>query len=125
MSKKIINVKYHQGAIAGIDAKDLEKITTEIKELIGDDYTVIFTPFDFQEIPPEGLFETIEEVLNSLKVDGRDKDIIKIAEIVSRFVPAEAQADGEHGCNDSEPKYHQCDSDESYEESCKVIDCDA
>lgn len=114
MSKKIINVKYHQSAIATMSESDLESITSEIKDIIGDDYTVIFTPFDFQEIPDEGLFGTVEGILNSLKADGRDNDIIKLAELVAKFVPAE------YGSEELvEPKYHQCDCVSGSECNCK------
>ena len=124
MVKKIINVKYQPSAIMNIDADDLGQMTADIKNLIGDDYHVIFSPFDFQEVPSEGLFTTVEDILNILKKEGRDKDIIKLAEIVNKFIPAEAQTEGESDEN-PEPKYHQCDCDCSPESGCKVIDCDA
>lgn len=132
MAKKIINVKYHPDAIHSIDADDLNQITADIKELVGPEYIVIFTPFDFQEIPDEGLFGTVENMLNTLKEEGRDKDIVKLAELISEFVPAEHISEGEPDVN-PESKYHQCDADPSVTdeldnlqgENCKVIDCDA
>ena len=51
MAKKIINVKYHPNVIGTMNSEELESITCDIKKLIGDDYVVIFSPFDFQEIP--------------------------------------------------------------------------
>lgn len=120
MPKKIINVKYHQSAIATMSTEDLNQVTADIKELIGDDYIVIFSPFDFQEIPNEGLFSTIEDMLYTLKDEGRDQDIIKIAELVSKFVPAEAATEGEPDSCD----YHS-NNDSDRKENCKVIDCDA
>lgn len=132
MTKKIINVKYHPDAIHSIGADDLNQITADIKELVGPEYVVIFTPFDFQEIPDEGLFCTVENMLNTLKEGGRDKDIVKLAELIAKFVPAEHVSEGEPDVN-PESKYHQCDADPSVTdepdnlqgENCKVIDCDA
>lgn len=119
MPKKIINVKYHQSAIAAMSAEDLNQVTSDIKDLIGDDYIVIFSPFDFQEIPDEGLFSTVEDILHTLKDEGRDQDIIKIAELVTNLVPAEAAAEGKDSC-----ELH-CQDDGDSGENCKVIDCDA
>lgn len=120
MPKKIINVKYHQSAIATMSTEDLNQVTSDIKDLIGDDYIVIFSPFDFQEIPDEGLFSTVENLLHALKDEGRDQDIIKIAELVRKFVPVEAATEGEpDSC-----EYH-CQDDSDGGENCKVIDCDA
>lgn len=124
MAKKIINIKYHPDAIHSIGADDLNQITADIKELLGPEYIVIFTPFDFQEIPDEGLFGTVENMLSTLKEEGRDKDIVKLAELISKFVPAEHVSEGGSDVN-PEPKYHQCDCDCSPESGCKVIDCDA
>lgn len=111
MCKKIINVKYHPSVIMNIDADDLGEMTTDIKNIIGDDYHVIFSPFDFQEVPSEGLFTTVEDILNVLKEDGRDKDIIKLAEMVNRFIPDEALTESKGPDETPEPKYHQCDCD--------------
>lgn len=119
MPKKIINVKYHQSAIAAMSAEDLNQVTSDIKNLIGDDYIVIFSPFDFQEIPDEGLFSTVEDILHALKDEGCDQDIIKIAELVTKFVPAEAATEGVDSC-----EYH-CQDDSDGDENCKVIDCEA
>ena len=124
MSKKIINVKYHPNVIGTMDSEELESITSDIKKLIGDDYIVIFSPFDFQEIPDEGLFGTVENMLNTLKEEGRDTDIVKLAELIVKFVPAEHVSEGGSHVN-PEPKYHQCDCHCSPESECKVIDCDA
>ena len=124
MAKKIINVKYHPNVIGTMDSEELESITSDIKKMIGDEYIVIFSPFDFQEIPDEGLFGTVENMLNTLKEEGRDKDIVKLAELIAKFVPAEHISDGEPDVN-PEPKYHQYDCDCSPESGCKVIDCDA
>ena len=132
MEKKIINVKYHPDAIHSMGADDLDQITADIKELVGPEYIVIFTPFDFQEIPEEGLFGTVENMLNTLKDEGRDKDIVKLAELIAKFVPAEHVSEGEPDAN-PEPKYQQCDADPSVadepgnlqSDDCKVIDCDA
>lgn len=120
MPKKIINVKYHQSAIATMSAEDLNQLTSDIKDLIGDDYIVIFSPFDFQEIPYEGLFSTVEDILHALKDEGRDQDIIKIAELVAKFVPAEAATE----CEPDSCECH-CNDDEDSDENCKVMDCDA
>ena len=124
MTKKIINVKYHPSAIANIATDDLGQITSDIKNLIGDDYHVIFSPFDFQEVPQDGLFTTVEDILNVLKEESRDKDIIKLAEMVGRFIPAEAQTAGKQ-YTDQEPKYHQCDHGCDCSGTCKVSDHDA
>ena len=121
MPKKIINVKYHQSAIATMSAEDLNQVISDIKDLIGDDYIVIFSPFDFQEIPDEGLFSTVEDLLHALKDEGRDQDIIKIAELVTKFVPAEALSECADSC-----EYH-CQDDSDRGEDCKmqVTNCDA
>lgn len=119
MPKKIINVKYHQSAIAAMSTEDLNQVTSDIKNLIGDDYIVIFSPFDFQEIPDEGLFTTVEDILHALKDEGRDQDIIKIAELVTKFVPAEAATEGKDSCE------RHCQDDGDSGENCKVMDCDA
>lgn len=124
MSKKIINVKYHPNVIRTMDSEELESITSDIKKLLGDEYIVIFTPFDFQEISDESLFATVENMLNTLKEGRRDKDIVKLAELIAKFVPAEHVSQGETDV-DPEPKYHQCDCDCSPESRCKVIDYDA
>lgn len=132
MAKKIINVKYHPDAIHSIGADDLNQITADIKELVGPDYTVIFTPFDFQEISEEGIFGTVENMLNTLKDEGRDDDIVKLAELIAKFVPAEHVSEGDPDAN-PESKYQQCDVDPSSTDEfenlqgddCKVIDCDA
>lgn len=108
MAKKIINVKYHPDAIHSIDADDLNQITADIKELVGPEYVVIFTPFDFQEIPDEDLFGTVENMLNTLKEEGRDQDIVKLAELIAKFVPAEHVSEGGSDVN-SELKHCVCD----------------
>lgn len=93
MDKKILNVKYAQSCIAGMNAEDLENLTSSLRELISvefdDKYIVVFTPFDFQEIPDEGLVETIYNVLNTLKDAGKQHVIDDIMKIVNEFVSEE------------------------------------
>lgn len=117
MSKKIINVKYHPNVIGTMDSEQLESITSDIKKLIGDDYIVIFSPFDFQEIPEEGMFETVEGALKKLKESGRDDIIIKLSELIGKFVPAEFEGEPDSNCP---PCYSEPEKSET-----KVIDCDA
>ena len=117
MSKKIINVKYHPNVIGTMDLEELESITCDIKKLIGDDYVVIFSPFDFQEIPEEGMFETVEGALKELKESGRDDIIIKLSELIGKFVPSEFEGESDSNCL---PGYSEPEESET-----KVIDCDA
>lgn len=117
MSKKIINVKYHPNVIGTMNSDELESITCDIKKLIGDDYVVIFSPFDFQEIPEEGMFETVEGALKELKQSRRDDIIIKLNELTGKFVPSEFEGESDSNCL---PSYSEPEKSETM-----VIDCDA
>ena len=117
MAKKIINVKYHPNVIGTMNSEELESITCDIKKLIGDDYVVIFSPFDFQEIPEECMFKTVEGALKELKESRRDDIIIKLNELIGKFVPSEFEGGSDSNCL---PCYSEPEKSET-----EVIDCEA
>ena len=84
--KKFVNVKYDPAVISSFGEQSLTKMIEELKSAVGDEFHLIFTPFDMQLLSDEEVFDHIGECTNYLKSQGREGLVKKIADLVDTSV---------------------------------------
>ena len=84
--KKFVNVKYDPAVISSFGEQSLTNMIEELKSAVGDEFRLIFTPFDMQLLSDEEVFDHIDECTNYLKSQGREDLVKKIADLVDTSV---------------------------------------
>ena len=86
--KKFVNVKYDPAVISSFGEQSLTNMIEELKSAVGDEFRLIFTPFDMQLLSDEEVFDHIDECTSYLKSQGREDLVKKIADLVAPVLNA-------------------------------------
>lgn len=96
MSQKIVNIKYDPALVSRISPNDINKLTSDLYKAFGDEYKLIYTPFDIQVIDEDDavLLETAEALIYKLAEHKNTECLLELVRILDQIQPSNAHADG-------------------------------